>query len=96
MSVLKRIALGMSKRSIVLRRIIRDLVNSFRNLKFKINTLGKKVDNNVLIFCSFNGKSYSCSPKAIYEYIVSEPKYSTYIFVWSFREPEKYKFLEKN
>ena len=96
MSVLKRIALGMSKRSIVLRRIIRDLANSFRNLKFKINTLGKKVDNNVLIFCSFNGKSYSCSPKAIYEYIVSEPKYSTYKFVWSFREPEKYKFLEKN
>ncbi len=96
MSVLKRIALGMSKRSIVLRRIIRDLVNSFRNLKFKINTLGKKVDNNVLIFCSFNGKSYSCSPKAIYEYIVSEPKYSTYKFVWSFIEPEKYKFLENN
>ena len=96
MSVLKRIALGMSKRSIVLRRIIRDLANSFRNLKFKINTLGKKVDNNVLIFCSFNGKSYSCSPKAIYEYIVSEPKYSTYKFVWSFIEPEKYKFLENN
>ena len=96
MSVLKRIALGMSKRSIVLRRIIRDLVNSFRNLKFKINTLGKKVDNNVLIFCSFNGKSYSCSPKAIYEYIVSEPKYSTYKFVWSFIEPENYEFLENN
>ena len=96
MSVLKRIALGMSKRSIVLRRIIRDLANGFRNFKFKIHTLGKKIDNNVLIFCAFNGKSYSCSPKAIYEYMISEPKYTTYKFVWSFREPEKYNFLEKN
>lgn len=52
-----------------------------------------KIDENKVYFQTFSGRGYSDSPKAIYEYMKSSPEYAKYTFVWSFREPEKYKFL---
>lgn len=52
-----------------------------------------KIDENKVYFQTFSGRGYSDSPKAIYEYMKSSSEYSKYTFVWSFRNPEKYKFL---
>ena len=48
-----------------------------------------EIDEKLIIFSAFAGSSYTCSPKAIYEYIVKDPKYKNYKFVWAFKNPEE-------
>ena len=60
---------------------------------FRIRGLGKKTDDKTVMFYSFKGKSYACSPKAIYEYMINSKKYKDYKYIWAFQEPEKYEFL---
>ena len=76
------------------------LIRKFRQIKGKIQYvyyyLTNKVDSNIIIFESFMGRKYCDSPKAIYEYMLSDKKYSKYTFVWAFKQPEEYKYLEEN
>ncbi len=46
------------------------------------------IDDKLIIFSAFAGNSYTCSPKAIYKYIVNNPKYKDYKFVWAFKKIE--------
>ncbi len=85
-----------SKNHPFFRITLRKVNQTLKYVRFKIRGIGKKVDANTIIFHSFKGKSYSCSPKAIYEYINSEKKYENYNYIWAFEEPENYKFLEQN
>lgn len=55
-----------------------------------------EVQSHTVIFESFMGKKYACSPKAFYEAMMEEEKYTSWEKIWAFREPEKYSFLEKN
>ena len=85
-----------AKKNLVFRSIIRKLLNCYRYIKFKLATLGIKVEDNIVIFCAFGGKSYCCSPKAIYEYMKNDEKYKDYKFVWAFKDIEKHKNLQNN
>ena len=96
MKKLKALAMKISEKSVFLRNIIRNTVNLLRKIKYKLNTLKVKVDDKTIIFCSFNGKSYSCSPKALYEYILQDENYKNYKLIWAFKDIEKYKYLEEN
>ncbi len=91
-AVLKNIA----KKSTALRILMRNTMYFARKLLFKAKGISAKRDNKMLIFGAYNGKSYACSPKAVYEYMIRDPKYKDYRFVWFFDKPEEYVFLEKN
>lgn len=45
-----------------------------------------EIDAKLVVFESFQGRGYSCSPKAVYEYMVNSPKYKDYHYVWVFRD----------
>lgn len=96
MSKIKNVAISLSKKNVFLRNIIRGIHNFLKRIQYKIITLGIKVDEKTIIFACFNGKSYSCSPKAIYKYMLSSEKYKDYKYIWAFRNPENYKELENN
>ncbi len=78
------------------RNLFRKILYIYRYIVFKVKTFGIKTDNKTIIFACFGGKSYTCSPKAIYEYMLSDDKYNDYTFIWSFKNPEDHEFLEKN
>ncbi len=86
----------MSKKSLILRKIIRKSLYCFRFVQYKIMGIGKKVDDRLIIFACYGGKSYVCSPKAIYEYMQSSEEYADYKFVWVFKDIEQHKDLENN
>ena len=88
--------IDVSKNNVLLRKIIRKLMDIKRKTAMKIYTIGIKVDDKTIFFSSFQGREYACSPKAIYEYMISNDKYKDYKYIWSFKEPEKYSFLTKN
>ena len=56
------------------------------------------VDNKLVVFESFMGRKYADSPKAIYEYMLHDPEYSDYRFVWFLKDRcmDEYLFLEEN
>ncbi|MCL2354598.1 MAG: CDP-glycerol glycerophosphotransferase family protein [Oscillospiraceae bacterium] len=44
-----------------------------------------KVEENIIVFEAFKGAKYDDSPKAIYEELLKDIKYSDFIFVWAFQ-----------
>ena len=93
---IKKLVLAISERSVAARKVIRSTFDLYRKIRYKIATVGIKVDEQTIMFCVFDGRSYTCSPKAIYEYMVNCEEYKEYEFIWAFKDIEKYSFLEKN
>lgn len=54
------------------------------------------VQDKMAVFEAYMGKKYACSPRALYEAMLADPAYGSWEKVWVFREPEKYRYLEKN
>lgn len=52
--------------------------------------------DNMIIFESYMGRQYSCSPKALYEEMLKDTKYSDFIKIWSFKNPEEHNDLLNN
>lgn len=96
MGSFKKNILDTAKKNAFLRKCVRGLRNFKSKIRYKINSRGIKVDEKLIIFTSFNGKSYSCSPKAIYEEMLIDKKFEDYKFVWGFKEVEEHKWLENN
>ena len=73
-----------------------------RKLRFARNqgryrrVAGLPVDDKLIMFSSFMGKKYGDSPRAIYEYMRTRPEFDDYRFVWAFRYPDNFRFLEQN
>lgn len=57
---------------------------------------GVTPDEKTVVFNSFKGKTYGCSPKAVYEYMISHEEFADWQFIWAFKNVKKHKFLEKN
>lgn len=93
---IKKSAANVAKKNATLRKIMRWLVNTGRRIRFDLHSRSQKVDDNLVVFNSFNGKSYACTPKAVYEYMLAGKEYENYHFVWVVRDLEKYKFLADN
>ena len=52
-----------------------------------------KTDDHLIMFNSFAGRSFNDSPKAIFEYMSKDPRFSDYHFIWAFHEPNKYNVI---
>lgn len=87
---------NIAKRSTGLRILMRNTRNFMRKLCYVARGVSVKTNDKLIIFGAYNGKSYACSPKAVYEYMVREEKFQEYQFIWMFDKPEEYQFLENN
>ncbi len=83
-------------KSTAMRIILRNSRNYLRKKRYIKNGKSIAVDEKMVMFGAYDGRSYVCSPKAVYEYMVSSDEYADYKFVWYFDKPEKYRFLEEN
>ena len=92
----KKIILKISEKSVIARKVIRSASDIYRKIKYKIATVGIKVDDKTIMFCVFDGRSYTCSPKAIYEYMLKSRSYEDHKMIWAFKDVEKYRCLESN
>jgi CDP-glycerol glycerophosphotransferase len=51
------------------------------------------MEKQTIIFEAYNGRNYSCSPRAIYEYMLQDPRFKKFRFIWCSMYPEHYTFL---
>jgi len=64
--------------------------NLYARAKYKRRYYNKyAVRDKVIMFESFWGRSYSDSPKALYETMLSDPRFKDYEFIWAFRNVRK-------
>ena len=72
---LKTKLINLTKKNIILRKFARKLINFKNGIRYKLRGIGTKVDEKTILFYSFKGKSYSCSPKAIYEQMLKRVRF---------------------
>ena len=96
MKKLKIWVTNLAKKNHWFREASRKIMYVLKRTKYLITGANKKTDEKTVLFSCFNGKSYTCSPKAIYEYMLTDEKYKDYKFIWFFKDVQKYDFLNKN
>lgn len=87
---------GVMKACPPLRKTLRNSLFAYRRLHYQFNTRGVQTQPRTICFCTFSGRGYSDSPKAIYEYMLGEEKYQDYQFIWIFKEPQRFSRLTQN
>lgn len=92
---IKRILTNLSKRNLLIRKLFRKTIYLKRSLSYQKFYKKNKVEDNIIIFESYMGRSYACSPKAIYEEMISNPKYKDFKLIWAFKDVKSYINLPK-
>lgn len=90
MKKIRTLLIDISKKNVLFRKIIRKL---YKNIKITIYFFYKctnKMDEKTILFETFGGNGYTCSPKALYEEILKDKYFKDYKFIWSFKEPSKH------
>lgn len=87
---IKEILLDVVKKNLQLRGIIRFLMGLYRLVRYKMETLFSSTNDKMILLCCFQGRGYNCSPKAIYEYMIKDERFSDYTFVWAFKQYDKH------
>lgn len=90
------LAYTVAKKCPPLRSFVRDGLFAYRRHHYEKNTKGIQTDKKKVVFCTFSGRGYSDSPRAIYEYMLRCDKYRDYSFTWIFQQPERFAFLKEN
>ena len=88
MKKIKKVLVNIAKKNQMFRIILRFLINLKYKVVYKCYSITKKIDNKTIIFESFVGNKYACSPKAIYEEMIKDNKFKNFKFYWSFKNPK--------
>lgn len=79
-----------AKKMPFLRTIARNAVYKAHKLKYRLTNYRKNgLDEKLVLFETFNGRSYACSPKAIYLAMLEDERFADYRFVWAFQKPKE-------
>lgn len=90
MKKIKAIIIDLTKKNVVFRKIVRSTRLFLKKLKYLKYKLNYKVDDKTIFFEVFDGRNYTCSPKAIYEKMIIMDEFKDYKFIWAFNEPSKH------
>lgn len=73
------------KKSERIRRLSRKGLNAHRGRLYGEHMAQTEVNPKVVLFETFMGRSYACSPRAIYEEMCGNPRFADYTFIWAFK-----------
>ena len=72
-----------------LRIRVRDVHVATKQHKYKKAASAQEIDEKMVIFETFMGRQYGDNPRAIYEYMLEDPRFDDFRFVWVLNDPEK-------
>lgn len=84
----KKVVIDLLKRFPSLRLRLRQGLRLVRAGAYRLRTAGVRPDPHTVLFCSYHGKGCTCSPRAIYDYMVHHPAYAHIQFVWALQHPQ--------
>lgn len=93
---IKKLILDYAKKNLLFRRYARGMRDMAARAVYSMYRIIYRADKNTVFFNAFSGRSFSDSPKAIYESMICDERFENYKFIWSFADPERYRYLEKD
>lgn len=69
--------------------------HKYSQLRYRKYVKKYPVDAHTVMFESYMGRKYSCSPRSMFEAMCEDSRYRDYKKVWAFTDPEKHRYLEK-
>jgi CDP-glycerol glycerophosphotransferase len=86
-SKLRTYVLGALRHFPRLRYAIRKLVWRVKRIRYERIAQRIAINPNTILFESFVGKSYACSPKALFKALCEDERFDGWDFIWSFKNP---------
>lgn len=68
---------------------VREVHVALKQRKYNKASSAYQIDDHMVIFETFMGRQYGDNPRAIYEYMLSDPAFSDFRYVWVLNDPEK-------
>lgn len=94
MRKIKIFLIDLAKKNKFVRKVARRLLNFTKRSGYSKYKNKYSVNDKLILFEAFNGRNYTCSPKAIYEKMITMDEFKDYKFVWAFVDPSKHEVLE--
>lgn len=94
MKKIKTMIIDICKKNVVFRKMIRFFRLFFKKLNYLKYKLKYKVDDKTIFFEVYDGRNYTCSPKAIYEKMLTMKKFKDFKFIWAFNDPSKHDVMK--
>lgn len=70
------------------------MLNYRKKIKYLRKFYGKgPIDDKLIIFESYMGRQFSCSPKSLYKAMLNDERYKDFIKVWAFKNPKEHEYL---
>ena len=91
---LKKVFMDISKKNVLFRKIFRKCLLLKNKLRYYTYKKKYKIDEKTILFEAFGGRNYTCSPKAIYEKMLTMPEFKEYKFIWAFANIGKHEIKE--
>lgn len=91
---IKKVLMDISKKNVFFRKIFRNGLLLKNKLSYSIYKRKYNIDDKTILFEAFGGRNYTCSPKAIYEKMLTMPEFKDFKFIWAFVEPDKHEIKE--
>lgn len=82
---IRKVGLAVCKRFPSMRKL-RYVYWGERKRKFDALSAAAEIDSKMVVFEAFGGRKYVCSPKAIYEAMIADPRFDDWTFYWSFEQ----------
>lgn len=73
---------GLKRESPLFQAIYKGYKLGVRGL-YALTRVTTKLDEHLVVFEAFQGRQYTCSPKALYQEMLADPKYQDYRFIWA-------------
>lgn len=86
LTLMKNLIIKLTAKSIWTRRLLRRIL-IIKNRSFYALYFFNKVDDKLIVFESYMGRSYACSPRALYEEMLDNPDFKDYKFIWALKKP---------
>ena len=84
METVKKYARVFLRKTPGLRKYVRKVYDVIKESNYRKIAKGVETNPKMILFETFMGRQYGCNPKAIYEYIISDPRFDDYKLVWAF------------
>ena len=75
--------------------LLRCIMLLYKRMLFFIAKITTKTDEKAVFFESFQGRSFACSPKAMYLQMQQDDKYKDFSFFWGLRKTDREDFNNK-
>ena len=94
MKKIKVMLMNLAKKSTFIRKIFRSIKTTNSKIQYSKYKRKYKTDSKMVFFEAFGGRNYTCSPKAIYERMITMKEFKDFKFIWAFEDPSKHEVLK--